>query len=172
MKKMMILYFLIGSLIFSCSDKASDLREKEEVLNTVNRLFIKTDERDWQAVKECFASKVHFDMSSLAGGELQKLSPQQIVDAWDEGLKGLKAIHHQAGNYVVTLKDNEAEVFCYGIATHYYPNPVGGSVNTFVGSYDFHLLKEGQKWKLDLFKYNVKYIDGNQNIYKLAQENR
>jgi hypothetical protein len=73
------------------------------VISTVNLLFINTDERKWQAVSDCFADEVLFDMTSMVGGETMKLTPQQIVDTWDTGLKGLKAIHHQAGNYIVAL---------------------------------------------------------------------
>ena len=64
-------------------------------------------------------------MTSMAGGEPATMTPRQIVDGWETGLKGLKAIHHQVGNYVVTIKRNEAAVFCYGIALHYLPTRTG-----------------------------------------------
>lgn len=147
-----------------------ELIEQNAVINTVNRLFINTDERKWQAVSDCFADEVLFDMTSMVGGEPVKLTPQQITDTWDTGLKGLKAIHHQAGNYIVTIKENEADVFCYAIATHYFPNPSGDNTFTFVGSYNFHLVKKNQSWKIDMFKFNLKYTDGNSNLSRLAQE--
>jgi hypothetical protein len=138
--------------------------EKDAVIGVINQLFIGTDNRDWAKVKDCFAAEVLFDMTSLAGGEPSKLSPQQIVDAWDNGLKALKAIHHQAGNYVVTVNGNEAEAFCYGTASHYLPNKTGKNTRTFVGSYDFHLMKQENFWRIDRFKFNLKYIDGNVNL--------
>lgn len=147
-----------------------ELIEQNAVINTVNRLFINTDERKWQAVSDCFADKVLFDMTSMVDGETMKLTPQQIVDTWDTGLKGLKAIHHQAGNYIVTIKENESDVFCYAIAIHYFPNSSGNNTYTFVGSYNFHLVKKNQSWKIDLFKFNLKYTDGNSNLSQLAQE--
>jgi hypothetical protein len=30
----------------------------------------------------------------------------------------------------------------------------------FVGGYDFHLLQDGE-WRIDLFRFNLKFIDGN-----------
>jgi hypothetical protein len=144
----------------------NSLLEEKAAIGTVNRLFVSTDHRDWEGVKACFADEVVLDMTSMEGGEPRKLTPQQIADAWDSGLKGLKAIHHQAGNYDVALNGNEADVFCYGIATHYLPNPTGQNSRMFVGSYNFHLKKINEDWKIDHFKYNLKYIEGNPELHK------
>ena len=140
--------------------------EKDRVVEIVNRLFINTDNRDWSAVKALFAPRILFDMTSIAGGQPATLPPQEIVDGWDKGLKALKAIHHQAGNYLVDAKDNEATVFCYGVAWHYLPNKTGRNTRTFVGSYDFHLVKQDGEWKIDRFKFNLKFIDGNPDLEK------
>lgn len=142
-------------------DANKRLVEKDAVKSTVEKLFISTDNRDWPAVKDVFADSVLFDMTSLAGGKPTTLSSQDIVDAWDKGLKALKAIHHQTGNYRISIHDNEADVFCYGIAFHYLPNKTNRNTRTFVGSYDFHLTKTNGRWKIDQFKFNLKFIDGN-----------
>ena len=144
--------------------------EKERVIDTVNRLFINTDNRDWTRVKALFALRVLFDMTSLAGGQPATISPQEIVDGWDKGLKALKAIHHQAGNYLVDIKDNEATAFCYGVAWHYLPNRTNRNTRTFVGSYDFHLVKQDGEWKIDRFKFNLKFIDGNKDLEGSAKK--
>ena len=143
--------------------------EKERVIDTVNRLFINTDNRDWPKVKALFAPRVLFDMTSLAGGQPATISPQEIVDGWDKGLKALKAIHHQAGNYLVDVKDKEATAFCYGVAWHYLPNKTSRNTRTFLGSYDFHLVKQDGEWKIDLFKFNLKFIDGNPDLEESQQ---
>ena len=141
-----------------------ELMEREKVKEVVTRLFISTDNRDWDTVSRLFAAEVLFDMTSMAGGEPVKLTPQQIVDSWDKGLKPLKAIHHQAGNFIVDVDQTEASVFCYGIASHYLPNKTNRNTRIFVGSYNFHLVKIGDNWQIDQFKFNLKYIDGNPNL--------
>jgi len=141
-----------------------DLTEKDHVISTVNRLFIHTDNCDWDRVRECFAPTVVFDMTSVVGGEAIELTPDDIVNSWAEGLEHLEAIHHQAGNYLVDVAGPEAAVFCYGIAQHYLPNDTGRNTRSFVGSYDFHLVKDEEAWRIDQFKFNLKYIDGNQNL--------
>jgi hypothetical protein len=138
--------------------------ERQKILEVINHLFLQTDNRNWADVENCFAEKVWFDMTSLAGGEPVSLTPRQITAAWDEGLKDLKAIHHQTGNFLVSLDGNSSDVFCYGIASHYKPNESGRNVRTIVGSYDFHLTQKGGEWKIDTFKFNLKYIDGNPDL--------
>jgi len=138
--------------------------DQTKIVETINRLFVGTDNRDWVLVKSCFAPRVLFDMSSLGAGEPKHLTPDDIVAAWDVGLKPLKAIHHQAGNYLVDVNGTKAEAFCYGIASHYLPNKSNRNTRTFVGSYNFELLRDSGVWKIAKFKFNLKYIDGNPNL--------
>jgi hypothetical protein len=142
------------------------LIEKDKIINVINKLFIQTDSRGWDNVKKCFADKVHFDMTSLGGGEPVTLTPQEIVDSWEAGLKSLEAIHHQTGNYKVDVKNNEAIAFCYGIALHHKKTKSGNNTRTFVGSYNFHLIKRENNWLIDSFKFNMKFLDGNPELEK------
>jgi len=140
------------------------LLDRAQVIETINRLFIGTDNRDWSLVKSCFAPSVLFDMSSLGAGPAKQATPAEIAAAWDAGLKPLKAIHHQAGNHVVRILGDRAEAFCYGIATHYLPNKTNANTRTFVGSYDFELARSGARWEIAKFRFNLKYIDGNRDL--------
>jgi len=135
-----------------------------QIIAVANDLFLCTDRRDWQCVREVFAPQVLFDMTSLAGGQPATLTPEQIASAWEKGLKDLAAVHHQAGNYKVTVTGNEADLFCYGIAYHYLPNPTERNTRTFVGSYNLHLVRSNAGWKIDKFKFNLKFIDGNKDL--------
>ncbi|HUJ17447.1 MAG TPA: nuclear transport factor 2 family protein [Nitrospirota bacterium] len=170
MKKAVLLFLL--TLVVGCGPivrhefhgQMVELKEQNDVIAVADRLFICTDNRDWLCVRDVFAPEVLFDMTSLAGGRPETRTPAQITDAWDQGLKSLKAIHHQAGNYQTAIKGNEADLFCYGIAFHYLPNPTNQNTRTFVGSYNFHLVKGASGWKIDRFKYNLKFIDGNKDL--------
>ncbi len=138
--------------------------EKEKAKETVTQLFVNTDDRNWEKVNSLFADEVLFDMTSMVGGDPVTLTPEEITTSWDKGLKPLKAIHHQTGNYIVSVNQDEADVFCYGIASHYLPNKTNQNTRIFVGSYDFHLVKNDDRWQIDMFKFNLKYIDGNPNL--------
>ena len=140
------------------------LTDQNDITAVANRLFICTDNRDWACVRDVFAPEVFFDMTSLGGGQPGTKTPRQIADMWDQGLKRIKAIHHQAGNYQVSVKGNEADMFCYGIAYHYLPNSTNQNIRVFVGSYDFHLVRADSGWKIDRFKFNLQFIDGNKDL--------
>ena len=146
------------------SNEFETIVDQTKIIETINRLFIGTDNRDWMLVRSCFAPRVLFDMSSLGAGEPKHLSPDDIVAAWETGLKPLKAIHHQAGNYLVEVNGTNAEAFCYGIATHYLPNKSNKNTRTFVGSYEFELQKNSGRWRIAKLKFNLKYIDGNPDL--------
>jgi len=176
-RKMVAITILLGLLVGACSNvsgtrssesemmgKYHDLLHKEQVREVVTRLFISTDNRDWDTVSRLFAAEVLFDMTSMVGSEPVKLTPDEIVASWEKGLKPLKAIHHQTGNFIVNTNQTEATVFCYGIASHYLPNKTNQNTRIFVGSYNFHLVKNGDNWQIDQFKFNLKYIDGNPNL--------
>jgi hypothetical protein len=143
-----------------------DLVEKDRIAAVVNRLFTGTDARDWAAVQACFADSVLCDMTSLAGGEPSRLSPSQITAAWETGLAPIEEVHHQTGNVATEVAASEANVTCYGIAYHYRPTRFGRNTRVFVGSYDFHLRLEGGSWKIDVFRFNLKFIDGNVGLEK------
>jgi hypothetical protein len=153
-------------ILSGCSHdpKVQLLSDQTDVIRTINTLFIETDNRNWDAVKLVFADTVLFDMTSIAGGQPTRLSSQHIVDAWDQGLKPLQAVHHQVGNYLVTINGSQAQAFCYGTASHYLPSANNQNTRTFVGSYDFHLTRHGESWTIDKFTFNVKYIDGNKDL--------
>ncbi len=140
------------------------LKDQNDVIAAATRLFVCTDNRDWACVRDVFAPEVQFDMTSLGAPKAEKKTPQEIAGMWDQGLKALTAIHHQAGNFQATIKGNEADLFCYGIAYHYLPNPTNRNTRTFVGSYNFHLVRGDGTWKIDRFKFNLKFIDGNKDL--------
>ena len=137
------------------------LVDRANIVDIINTVFIGTDSRRWELVRSCFAPSVLFDMSSMGAGEPRHMTPDEIVAAWESRLKPMQAIHHQVGNYLVTVENGTASAFCYGIAIHYLPNPTQQNTRTFVGSYDFGLEKSGERWRITAFKFTLKYVDGN-----------
>ena len=147
-----------------------ELLEKQAIAETINRLFISTDRREWESVRECLADRVMFDMSSMGGPEPALVAAESIVEGWEKGLRALKAIHHQSGNFLAELDGERATAFCYGIASHYLPNLSGQNTRTYVGSYDFGLEKQSGRWRISAFRFNLKYIDGNRQLEEQAEQ--
>ncbi len=118
------------------ADPLRDLVEKDRIVTVVTALFTATDARDWARVRACLAPAVRFDMTSLAGGAPSIPSPSEIAG-------------------------DAATAACHGIAYHYRKVASGRNTRTFVGSYDFHLVRDGGAWRIDLFRFNSKFLDGN-----------
>ncbi len=143
-----------------------NLIRRQQVVDVVTQLFIQIDNRNWLMVEKCFADKVKMDVTSLTGGEPETMTPQEITARWDENLREIKALHHQAGNFVVDLHgDNYAHVLCYGIAYHFQPNESGRNTRAFVGSYEFDVERGSDDlWRLTSFWFDCKFVDGNAGL--------
>ncbi len=137
------------------------LTTRDQLIEIVNKLFIYTDQKDWDKLQsEVFAPTVHFDMSSL-GGEVTTKTSKEICDNWNTGFGGLDSVNHLAGNHLVSVEGSNAEVFCYTTATHYRESATQGKTREFVGTYELKLSKETNGWLIRSFKYNLKYMNGN-----------
>ena len=115
-------------------DPVRELMEKDRLVDTINQLFICADQRDWAGVRAALADTVMFDMTSLVGGQPRRMKAEQIAASWEEGLRPIEAVHHQAGNHQVTVHGDLATAFCYAIASHYRKTRSGRNPRTFVGS--------------------------------------
>ena len=137
---------------------------REQIIEIVHKLFNYTDNQEWKKLqKEVFSELVDFDMSSL-GGEISKKSSIDICNEWKQGFEGIDSINHLAGNHLVKISNNSAEVFIYATATHFKESAIKGKTREFVGSYNLHLVKNMKRWKIDKFKYNLKYMTGNLDL--------
>ena len=145
---------------------AADLAERMRVSEIINALFVATDARDWARVREVFAGQVTFDMTSLAGGAPAQMTPEAIATAWEDGLAPIERVHHQVGNLSIACGPSEAAASCGGIAYHYRRTRSGRNTRVFVGSYNFQLRRVDGAWRIDLFRYNSKFVDGNLELEK------
>jgi hypothetical protein len=134
---------------------------RDEIVELVNKLFIYTDMQEWDKLKnEVFTNRVLFDMSSL-GGEKGEKSSKEICDTWRNGFAGIDAINHLAGNYLIQIDALTATVFAYATATHYKESAIKGKTREFVGTYNIALKREPNGWRINQFRYTLKYATGN-----------
>lgn len=141
--------------------------KRDIIIELVSKLFVYTDSREWTLlVKDVFKEEVMFDMSSLGGGAAKKLRAAEICDMWKQGFEGIDHIHHQAGNFIVDMDAEgiQANIFCYAIAIHFKESAKKGRTREYVGSYNLHASFTDLGWRLDGFKYNLKYINGNAEL--------
>lgn len=145
---------------------AADLAMRATVEDTVIRLFVATDERDWPTVQACFADPLILDMTSMVGGSPTSMTPRQVTDAWAEGFKTLDHVHHQIGNLQTQITGPRARVKCYGVAFHHRAGAAGVKTRVFVGTYEVSLIDAGKLWRIDRLTFKLKFIDGNLELEK------
>src|SRR5690349_10547439 len=128
---------------------------REQIVEVVNKLFVYTDNQEWGKLQhEVFTEQVLFDMTSIGGKEMVTTAAN-ICLIWKEGFVGIDAINHLAGNYLINIKDETAEVFAYATATHYKQAATQGKTREFVGTYNLHLIQLSDGWRIDQFRYNL-----------------
>lgn len=137
------------------------LRDREGVIDVVNRLFVAVDERDWAMARACLADRVHFDVTSLGAAEAAEMAAEEIIEGWKTGLAAIEAVHHHSGNFRVEIDGDRAICFCYATAYHHRRVRSGRNLRTFVGSYDYRLAREAGEWRITQFKFNAKFVEGN-----------
>lgn len=141
--------------------------ERDAVVELVNKLFVYTDYRYCEKLaREVFSETILFDMSGQGPGQARTMTATEICDMWHKGFAGIDHVHHQAGNFIVNFNNEgvEADIFCYAIAVHYKNSANNGKTREFVGSYDLHARLTDLGWRLDSFRYNLKYISGNKDL--------
>ena len=143
--------------------------KQDAIIELVNKLFVYTDSQQWhKLLKEVFKEKVFFDMSSMGDEPAKELMATEICEMWRKGFAGIDQVHHQSGNFIVTFKGDvevvEADVFCYSIASHFKQTATKGKTRELVGSYELHASFTDLGWRLDSFKYNLKYVNGNSEL--------
>ena len=108
---------------------------RETIQETVNKLFIYTDRRDWKGLQtEVFNPKVYLDMSSL-GQNPTDTTAVDICDMWAKGFEGIDAINHLAGNLIIEeTHDGKAEVICYATATHFKADAINGQTRELLAN--------------------------------------
>jgi hypothetical protein len=144
-----------------------DLASKSEVEETVVRLFVATDERDWPSVQACFADPFVLDMTSMVGGSPTSMTPSQVSGLWAEGFEALDHVHHQVGNFQTTVSGEHATVRCHGVAFHYRARIAAAAKSRmFVGTYVIELSRHSGRWRIHRFRYDLKFIEGNLELEK------
>lgn len=147
------------------------------VVDTVSRLGLLTDSRDWDGLLGLFAEAVEVDYTSLNGGVPERLEARQLVTGWATMLGGLDATQHIISNHHVSLNADTAECAAYVQATHLLRGPGDkepGDTVTWVlgGRYDIRLRILDDSWKITSLRMTAIWSTGDRAIMTLARDRR
>ncbi|HEV8444618.1 MAG TPA: nuclear transport factor 2 family protein, partial [Steroidobacteraceae bacterium] len=134
------------------------------VQDTVVRMFVATDERDWPTLESCFTDPFTLDMTSMAGGKPATVTPRQVATTWAQAFEPLDHVHHQVGNFRTSVTSSQAIVHCYGVAFHHRAKASGLKTRLFVGTYELVLIPSVQTWLISQLTFKLKFVDGNLSL--------
>ena len=142
------------------------LAARMAVEDTVVRMFVATDERDWTTLEDCFTDPFTLDMTSMLGGAPVTMTPRDVARAWADGFAALDHVHHQVGNFRTAITPEQALVKCYGVAFHHRRQAAGLKTRVFVGTYELLLIPSVRRWQISQLTFKLKFIDGNLALEK------
>jgi hypothetical protein len=149
------------------------LTDERDVRALVDSLFTLTDAKDWNAATALFVEEpIAVDMSSLAGGGPVTMPAAALFDGFRQNLFAEKHSHHMAGNHVVTLRGDEAEVTSNGYAWNLLPTRGGDPLWETWGSYDFTARRTSAGWRLASIRYSAKHNRGNEAVRLASTANQ
>ena len=103
---------------FTGNPTTTETEDRLAILELIGRLALLLDARDWDALERLFANPVHYDRTSLFGGEPQTLSPAELVGGYRQALGNLDAVHHLITCHVITLDGDQATCTANMQGTH------------------------------------------------------
>jgi hypothetical protein len=125
-----------------------DLLDRAAVIDTVNRVAMSADLRDWDAVRACMADTVLVDYTSLVGGTPAEVPADQLIDGWRATLPGFDATQHLLGNHQVTLRGDEADCLAHFQAQHRIGTGAQARIWELDGTYRHSLLRQPAGWRI------------------------
>jgi hypothetical protein len=116
------------------------VHDRQEVIDTVNRIGLTADRRDWSACQACFAQRVEVDYTSLMGGEPAIISPEILTGQWQVFFdRTFKATQHLIGSHTVNLHGDNAICLSQFQAHHILIAPTDEKTWTLGGLYEHEL---------------------------------
>jgi SnoaL-like domain len=146
----------------------TETEDRLAILELIGKLALLLDARDWDALEGIWADSVHYDRTSLFGGEPETLTPAELVAGYRQALGNLDAVHHLIACHVINLDGDRATCAANMQGTHVFANTSGDPMWTVGGRHDYQLVRTADGWKIAALKFTVQWATGNMNIVALA----
>lgn len=121
------------------------------VTETVARLGLLVDRRDWKALEALFAPTVEVDYTSLFGGSAETKERSELVGGWAEFLPRFSKTQHLIGWGAVDLDGDTARVRAPVVAWHFTGDSLHGEATSWTvgGHYDVRLRRMDGRWLIE-----------------------
>lgn len=146
----------------------TETEDRLAILELIGNLALLLDARDWDALEGLWADQVHYDRTSLFGGEPETLTPAELVAGYQAALGGLDALHHLITGHVISIDGDRATCAANMQGTHVLANASGDQMWTVGGRHDYRLERTADGWRIAGLTFTVQWATGNMHIVTLA----
>jgi len=139
------------------------LEDRNAIIDVVIKYATSIDRADWEGYASIFTDPVHIDFSE-AGLPAADFPRDQFIGFAKQGLEAWDARQHISPNHVVEFDGNDPDrAVCrsYMYAQHYKKGAPGGEFYLMRGSYDNHMLRTDDGWKIQSLTQHISWIEGN-----------
>jgi ketosteroid isomerase-like protein len=156
-----------GNLFMTSPDLAARIQRLEDrnaIIEVVITYATSIDRGDWAAYADVFTDPVHIDFSE-AGMPAGDFPRDAFAGFARQALEPWTARQHISPNHVVVFDDaNPDTAVChsYMYAQHHLQDAPGGDLYLMRGSYDNHLVRTPEGWKITRLVQHVSWLEGNQ----------
>jgi hypothetical protein len=130
------------------------------------------DHRDWTLFASCFTDAIVTDYSAL-GSPPKTWEREAFVEYIREWLSGFTATQHISPNHVIEFDEQDPDrALCrsYMYAQHYLEGSPNGEFYLARGSYDNHMLRTPDGWRIERIVQYVFWQEGNTDAVAESRE--
>ncbi len=140
------------------------MNDRDDIIDTITRLFWHVDHHDWDDAVRSFDELVTLDYTSLQGGDPATLAATDIVAGWRTVFEAIDAHQHLLANHLVTVDGGTAVATAGFIASHQF----GGDTWTLGGDYRFELRRTGDAWRITAMTMTAGWQTGDASLMERA----
>jgi ketosteroid isomerase-like protein len=146
---------LFAAFVSGCAScpRHGKMGAKKAVVAMINAI----DTKNWKVALDQFDETVFVDYSSMTGQAGSETKAADLVGGWEKLLAKAET-HHMLTNFVVSKKEDRAEVISHVYASH---TAKGVDYWDIYGRYHHQLKKTSQGWKITSMKLLVHGQKGN-----------
>jgi hypothetical protein len=148
------------------TDLESRIRQLEDralISEQVIRYAVAVDRRDWKMFGDCFTDPVHADYSDN-GRPPADFARDDLVGFVSAALNGFTVTQHISPNHVIEFDDRDPDrAICssYMYAQHLLEGSQNGEFFLLRGSYDNHMRRTSDGWRIEKLVLHVSWPEGN-----------
>lgn len=149
------------------ADRLEVLWEERAITKVITRFGRSLDTGERDMYMACFQKEVSLDFERLTGHAEVRI-PTDLLKRWADLFLSPTRRHHTYSNFDITFDGERAHAKVYFTARHWKATDHGDSANTQYGWYDYWLVRTTDGWKIQRFKHDFQWVDGNGGLFDLT----